>query len=79
LKGFGPYAVNSLLMSLGRYERLVIDSWIRKTVAKRHFKSPRVTDRSIERFFAPWGDWRALACWFDCAHESWMRNDIAKG
>ena len=77
IKGFGPYAVSALLLSLGRYDRLILDSWIRATVAKVHFRSPRVSDRSIERKYAPWGAWKVLACWFDCAWESWLRDDLA--
>jgi len=79
IKGFGPYAVSALLLSLGRYDRLILDSWIRATVAKVHFRSPRVSDRSIERKYAPWGEWKVLACWFDCAWESWLRDDALAG
>ncbi|RPJ40588.1 MAG: hypothetical protein EHM19_13460 [Candidatus Latescibacterota bacterium] len=79
LDGFGPYATNAALLSLGRYDRLVLDSWIRGTVARIHFRSPRVTDRSIERRYAPWGEWKTLACWFDCAWETWMRDALARG
>jgi 3-methyladenine DNA glycosylase/8-oxoguanine DNA glycosylase len=78
IKGFGPYAVNALLMSLGRFERIILDSWIRKMVARRYFKNPMVSDRSIERVYKPWGKWKALACWFDCAHESWLKAEIEK-
>lgn len=76
-KGFGPYAANSLLLGFGRYDRLVLDSWIRKTVASVHFRSPKVADRSIERHYARFGEWKALACWFDCAWASWMKDAIA--
>ncbi|MFH1680677.1 MAG: hypothetical protein ABIH26_08540 [Candidatus Eisenbacteria bacterium] len=79
LKGFGPYAVSAALLSLGRYERLVLDSWIRGTVARMHFRSPRVSDRSIERLYARWGEWKALGCWFDCAWDSWMKDVIGRG
>jgi N-glycosylase/DNA lyase len=77
LKGFGPYATNAALLSLGRYDRMVLDSWIRGTVNRIHFRSPRVTDRSIERLYAGWGEWKTLACWFDCAWETWMRDALA--
>lgn len=76
LKGFGPYAVHSLLLTFGRYDRLILDSWIRRTVTEVHFRSPRVKDRSIERLYAPWGEWRVLACWFDCAWASWMESAV---
>jgi 3-methyladenine DNA glycosylase/8-oxoguanine DNA glycosylase len=76
-KGFGPYASNAVLLSLGRYDRLILDSWIRSTVARVHFRSCPIADRSIERRYAPWGEWKTLACWFDCAWESWMRDALA--
>ncbi len=78
LKGFGPYAVNVLLMCFGRYERLALDSWIRKMVARRHFKSPRVSDSSIDRFYASWGEWRMLACWFDVMDETQLKPMVVE-
>ncbi|MBN1826580.1 MAG: Fe-S cluster assembly protein HesB [Candidatus Eisenbacteria bacterium] len=79
IRGFGPYAVSTLLVSLGRYDRLILDSWIRKTVSDVHFRSRPVTDRAIERRYAPWGRWKTLACWFDCAWASWLGNAHAAG
>jgi N-glycosylase/DNA lyase len=78
LKGFGDYAVNALLLSFGRYDELIFDSWIRPMVAKRHFSRSRVSDRTIRRFYAPWGEWKTLACWFDCAHETWLAAALPK-
>ena len=79
IQGFGPYAVNTLLVSLGRYDRLILDSWIRKTVSDIHFRSRSIADRTIERRYAPWGRWKTLACWFDCAWASWLRDAVAAG
>lgn len=76
LKGFGPYAVSALLLSLGRYDRLILDSWTRKTAARRHFKSGKATDNSLRRVYAPWGPWKALAIWFECAYDTWFKNDL---
>lgn len=76
LKGFGPYAVNSALLTLGRYDRLILDSWIRKTVAAVHFRSKKTSDKRIEKHYARFGEWKVLACWFDCAWESWMRDSF---
>lgn len=78
LKGFGPYAVSALLMTLGRYDRLILDSWIRKKAAERHFKSGKATDRSIERVYAPWGSWKTLACWFECAYDTWLKDELKR-
>jgi len=75
LTGFGPYAVNALLLSLGRYDRLILDSWTRPTVARRYHGGRTIKDRTIERRYARWGEYRGLALWFDCAGESWMGTD----
>ena len=79
IRGFGPYAVSTLLTSLGRYDRLILDSWIRKTVSDMHYRSRSIADRTIERRYAPWGRWKTLACWFDCAWASWLEDAVAAG
>jgi len=78
VKGFGDYAVNALCLSFGRYDELIFDSWIRPMVARRHFAKSHVSDRTIRRFYAPWGEWKTLACWFDCAHETWLGAALSK-
>jgi 3-methyladenine DNA glycosylase/8-oxoguanine DNA glycosylase len=78
LHGFGPYAVNALFLSLGRYDRLILDSWTRPTVAKRYHGGRRIKDRTIERRYASWGEYRGLALWFDCAQESWMGATVGR-
>ncbi|MFH2001404.1 MAG: hypothetical protein ABIK28_17105 [Planctomycetota bacterium] len=76
IKGFGPYAVNTVLMTLGRYEDLILDSWIRKRVSLRHFKGKNVSDAAIRKIYAPWERWAGLACWFECAYDTWLKNDL---
>jgi len=76
IKGFGPYAVNTVLMTLGRYEDLILDSWIRKRVSMRHFKGRKVSDPAIRKVYAPWGRWAGLACWFECAYDTWLKDDL---
>jgi len=79
LKGFGPYAVSALFLTLGRYDRLILDSWTRKKSAERHFKSGRATDRSIRRVYEQWGPWKTLACWFECAYDTWYKDELTAG
>jgi len=76
LKGFGPYSVNSLLVSFSRYENIILDSWIRKKAAERHFKSKKVTDSSILKIYSKWGSWAGLACWFECAYDTWIKDEL---
>jgi len=62
LPGVGPYAAaHVMLTSLGRYSRLVLDSWTRPTYAK--LAGRKTADRTIERKFRRYGDYAGLAFW----------------
>ncbi|MGI9032302.1 MAG: hypothetical protein DLM65_09020 [Candidatus Aeolococcus gillhamiae] len=62
LPGVGPYAAAHIMVLLGRYSRLVLDSWTRPKYA-RLVNKPAVTDTAIARRFAPYGRWAGLAFW----------------
>jgi N-glycosylase/DNA lyase len=62
LPGVGPYACAHVMMLLGRYGRLVLDSWTRpkyRSVTGR----PRVTDKGIEKAFRRYREYAGLAFW----------------
>ena len=61
LPGCGPYAVAHIMMLLGRYSRLVLDSWTRPTYAR--LRGRKAADRTIERRFRPYRDYAGLAFW----------------
>ena len=62
LPGVGPYAAaHVMLTSLGRYSRLVLDSWTRPTYAK--LAGRKTADKTIERKFRRYGDYAGLAFW----------------
>jgi 3-methyladenine DNA glycosylase/8-oxoguanine DNA glycosylase len=61
LPGCGPYAVAHIMMLLGRYSRLVLDSWTRPTYAR--LRGRKAADRTIERRFKPYRDYAGLAFW----------------
>lgn len=65
IKGVGAYAAATLLMILGRYEHLAIDSEMRAFVSKKYFQGQPATDDQIRAIYAPWGRWQYLAYWFD--------------
>jgi 3-methyladenine DNA glycosylase/8-oxoguanine DNA glycosylase len=65
IKGVGPYAAATLLMILGRYEHLAIDSELRAFVTKKYFPDQSPTEAQIRAIYAPWGKWQYLAYWFD--------------
>lgn len=65
VRGVGPYAAATLLMLLGRYDELAIDSAMRDFVAQTHFDGSTPTDAQIREIYEPWGTWKYLAYWFD--------------
>jgi 3-methyladenine DNA glycosylase/8-oxoguanine DNA glycosylase len=64
IKGIGPYAAASLLILLGRYDYIGVDSWARKLVSKQFYGGHPVSDKDIQSAFDSFGQWRALAYYF---------------
>ena len=62
LPGVGPYAAAHIMMTLGRYHRLILDSWTRPTYAKKVGRAT-ATDAAIERRFRRYGPYAGLAFW----------------
>jgi N-glycosylase/DNA lyase len=61
LPGCGPYATAHVMMLLGRYSRLVLDSWTRPTYAR--LRGRKAADQTIERRFRAYRDYAGLAFW----------------
>ncbi|MCB8983198.1 MAG: DNA-3-methyladenine glycosylase 2 family protein [Ardenticatenaceae bacterium] len=64
LKGVGPYAAASLLMLLGHYDFVPVDSWAFKLVSYEWHGSEPIGQKEVEAAFADWGQWKGLAYWF---------------
>lgn len=64
LKGIGPYAAANLLMLLGRYDHIPIDSWALACVSKEWHGGAPVTPADVEAAFARWEGYKGLAYWF---------------
>ena len=62
LPGVGPYAAAHIMMMLGRYSPLILDSWTRPKYA-RLTKKKNVTDSAIRRRFRRYGAYAGLAFW----------------
>ena len=62
LPGVGPYAAAHVMMLLGRYGRLILDSWTRPTYARLAGRKT-VKDTTIERRFRRYKDFAGLAFW----------------
>jgi 3-methyladenine DNA glycosylase/8-oxoguanine DNA glycosylase len=62
LPGVGPYAAAHVMMMLGRYSRLILDSWTRPKYARLTGGRPK-KDATLERRFRRYGRYAGLAFW----------------
>jgi N-glycosylase/DNA lyase len=62
LPGVGPYAAAHIMMLLGRYGRLILDSWTRPKYSSLT-SGRKISDRTIERRFRRYKDFSGLAFW----------------
>jgi 3-methyladenine DNA glycosylase/8-oxoguanine DNA glycosylase len=62
LPGVGPYAAAHVMMLIGRYSRLILDSWTRPKYAKLN-GGEAVPDTEIVARFEPYGRYAGLAFW----------------
>jgi 3-methyladenine DNA glycosylase/8-oxoguanine DNA glycosylase len=60
--GVGPYAAAHIMMLLGRYSRLILDSWTRPKYL-RVSGAKQAKDSMIERRFRRYGPYAGLAFW----------------
>ena len=76
LPGVGPYAAaHVMLISLGRYSRLVLDSWTRPTYGKLSGARGALKDTTIERRFKRYGEWAGLAFWLYLTRD-WVEDGL---
>jgi len=76
LPGVGPYAAaHVMLTSLGRYSRLVLDSWTRPTYVKLAGARGVLKDATIERRFKRYGQWAGLAFWLYLTR-NWVEDGL---
>jgi N-glycosylase/DNA lyase len=68
LSGVGPYAAAHIMMMLGRYSRLILDSWTRPTYA-RIANRKRATDGAMRYRFRRYGRYAGLAFWLYLTRE----------
>jgi 3-methyladenine DNA glycosylase/8-oxoguanine DNA glycosylase len=64
IKGVGSYAAANLLMLLGRYDFVPVDSWARTLVSHEWHDGEPVGRAEVEAAFERWGEWKGLAYWF---------------
>ncbi len=73
LPGVGPYAAAHVMMLLGRYSRLILDSWTRPKYLKVA-GAKRAQDRTIERRFKRYGPYAGLAFWLYLTRD-WVEGE----
>jgi 3-methyladenine DNA glycosylase/8-oxoguanine DNA glycosylase len=64
IKGVGDYAAANLLVILGRYDWIPVDSWATKVVSHEWYEGQPIGRAEVEAAFERWGEWRGLAYWF---------------
>jgi len=74
LPGVGPYAAAHIMLMLGRYDRLILDSWTRPTYARLVGRKAPVSDRTIVRRFQRYGPYAGLAFWLFLTRE-WITDE----
>ena len=71
--GVGPYATAHMMMLLGRYRSLILDSWTRPKY-RRVSGRPRVTDKGMVRAFRGYRQFAGLAFWLMLTKD-WLPAD----
>ena len=61
IPGVGPYAAAHIMMLVGRYTPLILDSWTRPKYARLNGR--KASDKTIERRFRRYGPYAGLAFW----------------
>ncbi len=64
IDGVGAYSAANLLMMLGRYDFIPVDSWARKVVSHEWHGGEPVRSVEVEAAFERWGSWKGLVYWF---------------
>lgn len=73
LPGVGPYACAHIMMLLGRYRRIIFDSWTRPKYLQVSGRK-RAADATIERAFRRYGAFAGLAFWLTITRD-WVAEE----
>lgn len=64
IKGIGGYAAAHMLVILGRYDFVPVDSWALKLVSLEWHNGEPIKEAQVREAFERWGAWQGLAFWF---------------
>ncbi len=65
VKGIGNYAAASVLMLLGRYDEIPVDSVFQQMTRNKYFVDKDFDVMDALAIYEQWGKWKYLAYWFD--------------
>lgn len=65
INGVGPYALSIILMLVGRYDFLPIDSEFKKHVKTKYYPDVTPSKAQMEKIYEEWQEYKFLAYWFD--------------
>jgi len=65
VKGVGDYAAASMLMLMGRYDFIAVDTVFRDFMKARYFPTGDYSESRALEVYQGWGEWKYLAYWFD--------------
>ena len=74
IKGFGDYAVSSLMKLLGRYDFMGFDSWNRKQYFNIHKNGNPCSDDQISKHYKKYKNWAGLFYWLDVTKDWYFRE-----
>ena len=74
LPGVGPYAAAHIMLMLGRYSQLILDSWTRPKYARLLGRKRPVSDRTMVRRFKRYGPYAGLAFWLFLTRD-WITDE----
>lgn len=63
IKGVGNYAAASMLMLLGRYDQIPVDTVFRSFMKVKYFKNKQFSEEEGLSIYEEWGRWKYLAYW----------------
>jgi 3-methyladenine DNA glycosylase/8-oxoguanine DNA glycosylase len=78
LAGVGPYAMAHVMMLIGRYRRLVLDSWTRPKYRRLSGRA-RITDKGIIRAFGRYREFAGLAFWLTLTEDWLAEGEVTAG
>jgi 3-methyladenine DNA glycosylase/8-oxoguanine DNA glycosylase len=65
IKGIGNYAASTMLMLLGRYDHVPVDTVFRDFMKAKYFQNKPFTEEKGLQIFDAWGKWKYLAYWYE--------------